>query len=234
MTAKQVPRTLTAIATIAALTLRRLVRGRALWVSFLIAGVPVVYAAAMSGAKRLGAGDELFVFETLVIAVLAPMFIASSIGEELEDRTMTYLWSRPVPRWSVLAGKLVALAPLAIAIVVASWTVASYVAWKAPPTVSTCAALAGGTLVMSMLATGLATLSPRHGMALSIVYVLFFDAPLGVLPATLRELSVTHQIRALSGLWRGESNTEVAIIALAAMACVWLGIAALRIRRLEA
>ena len=52
----------------------------------------------------------------------------------------------------------------------------------------------GGLFIVSALigviAAGIATLAPRHGMALAICYALFFDAPLGVLPATLKELSV--------------------------------------------
>lgn len=230
--AKLVPGALASTLTMAGLTWKRLVRGRALWVCLVIAILPVLYAAA---ASRTGApGQELFVFEVLVAAVLAPMFVASSIGEEIEDRTTTYLWSRPIPRWSIVVGKLLALVPVASVVVVGSWALSGQLAWHHGPTARTCAALVSGVFVLSVVSAGVATLAPRHGMALSICYILFFDSPLGVLPATLRELSVTHQVRALSGMFTEETGTQVPLIALAALTAVWGLIAAARIRRLEA
>ena len=109
---RSVPSGLATTRTMASLTLRRLTRGRALGVSLVIAALPVAYAAAMRAVGQTGIGQELFAFEVLVLAVLAPMLVGSSIGEEIEDRTTTYLWSRPVPRWAILAGKLAALAPV--------------------------------------------------------------------------------------------------------------------------
>ncbi len=229
---RTVPTGLGTTATIAALTWTRLLRGRALWVAILVAMLPLAYAAVTRSINE-PAGPELFAIEVLILAVLAPMLVGASIGEEIEDRTTTYLWSRPVPRWAVLAGKLVALAPLAAAIVIVSWIGAARLAWDTWPPLLSCAALGAGALTMSFLATGIATLAPRHGMALSIVYMLFFDFPVGILPATLRELSVAHQVRSLAGSNLLENDPVTAVIALAIISGVWILIAALRVRRLE-
>jgi len=219
--------------TMASLTLLRLTRGRALGVSLVIAALPVAYTAAMRAVDRLGVGPEVFAFEVLVLAVLAPMLVGSSIGEEIEDRTTTYLWSRPVPRWAILAGKLAALAPVAMLVITASWVAASFAAWGALPGVRTTVALAAGALVVSLVAMGISALGPRHGTALTISYLLFFDLPLGVLPATVKQISISFQVRALSGAWPGEGTAGGAVIALAAIAGIWTVVAALRIRRLE-
>lgn len=227
---KLVPGGLASTLTMAALTWKRLLRGRALVVALLIALIPIAYV----GAAGRGVGPELFVFEALVTAVLAPMFVAASIGEDIEDRTTTYLWSRPIPRWAIVAGKLLALVPAATAVVLASWMIAANLAWHELPAARTSIALAVGVLAISVLSAGIASLAPRHGMALSIVYVLFFDSPLGVLPATLRELSITHQIRVLSGGFPNENATNQAVIALAIMVTLWGVLAAWRMRRLEA
>src|SRR5688572_20755275 len=111
---------------IAAITLRRLVRGRALWVGGLVAGLPIAFAALLhqSNARATGTIVDVTAFETLVLAVLPALFVASSIGEEIEDRTTTYLWSRPIPRWAVLVGKLCALVPVIIVLVLPSWVLA--------------------------------------------------------------------------------------------------------------
>lgn len=227
---KLVPSGLASTLTMAALTWKRLVRGRAFMVALLIALIPVAYV----GAAGRGVGPELFVFEVLVTSVLAPMFVAASIGEDIEDRTTTYLWSRPIPRWAIVAGKLIALVPAATAVVLASWTIAANLAWHEMPPARTSLALAIGVAATSILSAGIASLAPRHGMALSIVYVLFFDSPLGVLPATLRELSMTHQVRVLSGMFPTENAVSQAGIALAIMAALWGALAAWRMRRLEA
>ena len=100
MTDRRVPTALSATATIASLTWRRLLRGRALWVSLAIALLPVLFAVIHRQLGMPPQQRDLFVFETLIQVLLAPMFVASSIGEEIEDRTTTYLWSRPVPRWA--------------------------------------------------------------------------------------------------------------------------------------
>lgn len=233
MSERTVPSALGSTLTMAGLTLKRLLRGRAVYVALVIAFLPVAYAAAMGGARGI-AGEEIFVFEVLVASVLAPMFVASSIGEEIEDRTTTYLWSRPIPRWSIIAGKLLTLVPIATAVVLASWAIASQIAWHTWPALRPCAALAAGVAVLSILSSGIAALAPRHGMALTICYILFFDSPLGVLPATLRELSVTHQVRALSGLWPTDAATSTPLLALGILALVYGTLAALRIRKLEA
>ena len=219
--------------TIAHVTWLRLIRGRALWVAFLIAFVPIAYASAMKGRRGDLAiiGIELFTFINLIIAVLAPMFVASSIGEDIEDRTATYLWSRPVPRWAVFAGKLVALVPITAALALVSWNLSAYIAWGIVPAAYTSVAVIAAAASVSVESAGIASLAPKHGMALSIVYMLFVDLPLGVRPATLREISLSYQARVLAALEEGYAST--AAIAIVSVCAVWALIAAWRVRRLE-
>jgi len=239
----RIPGGLASTRTIAALTVTRLLRGRALWVSVIIASLPVLFASAMRTQGGQGIPLDVMIFELLLLAVLPPMFVASSIGEEIEDRTTTYLWSRPVPRWSLLAGKLCALVPIASALVVASWVLALSVglagASESPQLpaggLRPCVALGAGAAAIALVATGIATLVPKHGLPLTIAYMLFFDLPVGAMPVSLSELSVTHQVRALSGMFP-ETGSEVtgAALALAVLGALWLGVALMRIRRLEA
>ena len=235
MTAKRIPSGMSSTLVLAGVTWLRLVRGRALWVSLLIAALPCLYAVMMRGPDGSRAiTDELYAFEILVLAILAPMFISSSLGEEIEDRTTTYLWSRPIPRWAVLAGKLLALVPIVIAIACASWLAAANIAWSMMPPARSFLALALGATGIAMIATGIATIAPKHGMALTICYLLFFDLPIGVLPATLQEMSVTHQLRTLSGLWPIDGTFVEGLVGLTIIAAVWAALAIVRIRRLEA
>src|SRR5262249_23175356 len=151
---------------------------------------------------------------------------AASVGEEIEDKTTAYLWSRPVPRGSILAGKLVALVPIAIALQLISVATATLAGWGQVPSAASFAGFAAAVGAGSGIAAGISTLVPRYGMALTMCYMLLFDLVIGELPASLREISVTAQAReiALGG------DIAQAFVMMAIVGGVWLGIAVWRMR----
>lgn len=221
------------IAVIAELAVRRLVRGRALWVAGVIALLPVMFAVAMR--RHAVTAFDLLTFQLLVVAVLPAMLVSAAIGEDIEDRTITYVWSRPVPRWAMPIGKLAALAPISVVLVAASWSAAWALGFTTAPPLRSVLAVALGAATVSVVAAGLAMLVPRHGMALAICYVLFFDLPVGVLPASIQQLSATRHVRAVADIGgRDPSTLAGALIGLGAIAAVWLAIVLWRTRRLEA
>jgi ABC-type transport system involved in multi-copper enzyme maturation permease subunit len=212
--------------TIIGVTWRRFLRGRAVWVAILIAILPVIMAAVVPDM------DPVTVVQTFVMLLLPPMFVAAAIGEEIEDRTSTYLWSRPIARWTLLVGKLLALAPIAVALITLGWLAALQVAGDEPSARTTLAFAAGG-LAASAMSAGIGMVVPKHGMALSIVYLVILDLPIGAIPASVQSISLTRQVRLLSGLDDPSSITEPAIT-MAIIAAVWLAIGLWRLRRLEA
>ena len=222
---------------IAALTLRRLLRGRAVWISVLIAALPIAFVAILraQSTEPLTDVDDILVFVMLLLAIIPGMFVASSIGEDIEDRTMTYVWSRPVPRWAVLAGKLLALAPLVAVLVAGSWFVAVLLATGSPPSTLSVVALAAGSFTACFVAAAISTLVPKHGMSLTIAYMLFFDIPVGVMPISLAKLSLTYQLRTLSDHPGSPFVSEPidGAIGLAVLGALWIAVALWRIRRLE-
>lgn len=231
------------IATIARLTLARLRHGRVLWAAMFIALLPSIAAVVLSSHVR-DASDRaemitaLYVPQLLVLALIPALFVASSIGEEIEDRTITYLWSRPLPRWHVIAGKLVALAPISIAITLLGWLLAVKIGSEAVAPTWTLIGLGAAALAISMISAGIATLAPKHGMALAIVYMLLFDLPIGEIPASLQVLSVTHQARRIAGIGAhgigSMTDHATPAITMAIIAALWLAVGLWRIRRLEA
>ncbi|MDQ3364564.1 MAG: ABC transporter permease [Myxococcota bacterium] len=233
---REIPSGLASAVTIAMLTWKRLSRGKALWVGAIIASVPVLFASAMRTTGTGGAPADLMVFEVLMLAVLPAMFVSSSIGEEIEERTTVYLWSRPVPRWAVLAGKLGALVPVVLGLGLGSWVAALFLGPKLAPTVEALIAIAAGGTAICLVAAGIATLVPKHGMPLTISYMLFFDLPVGLMPVSLSELSITHQIRVISGigLETHQVHSMTGVLPLAILSALWLSVALLRIRKLEA
>jgi len=222
------------IKTLAQLTLTRLVRGKTLWIAIAAALLPVGFAAIrnsqLEDTSRVA--GEVLSFVILLVAVLPAVLVAGSVGEDIEDRTATYLWSRPVAREAVIAGKLVALVPIAAIIVVASWFAGAEVGSGVAPSPQSLGGIAAGVVASSLAATGIATLVPKHGTALTVVYMLLFDIPVGVLPASLRYLSITHLTDALAND-RAKDSPAVCGIALAIVGAIWLVVAIFRIRRME-
>jgi ABC-type transport system involved in multi-copper enzyme maturation permease subunit len=221
----------TSVLVLARLTLTRVLRGRAVWVSAAIASFPLLFALAMRTKRDpSGLADDLLGFVQLLMAIIPAMFVASSLGEEIEDRTTTYLWSRPLRRWHVLAGKLVALVPIVCGLCVASWVVALALA-GGDPTLRGVLGIAAGAATASLAGAALSLLAPRFGMALTIAYLLF-DLALGALPAALRGLALSYHTRVIAGVEPGSVPTTV--VELGVVALVWGAIATWRMNRLEA
>ena len=110
---------------LARLALTRLLRGKALWFALGLGLLPSLLALAW----RAGNAEVMTVWErsvtsyALVMTIIAPILVASSLSDEIDDRTAAYLWSRAVPRWTVVAGKLLALAPVVAVALVLGLTV---------------------------------------------------------------------------------------------------------------
>jgi len=233
MIARSVPGALSSVWTLAAITLNRLGRGKALWIGLLIAALRVLYAGLVRGRLDLASPDRLFQSSMPLLALLPAVFVGASIGEELDDHTSTYVWSRPIARWAVLAGKLCALTPIVLALIVGSWYAAIELATQAAPSAISCLALAAGAVATSLVAAGIATVMPRHGRAMTIGYLLV-DIFVGLLPFSLSELSITHQVHVLARLTDDAPAIAMPLIAMAVVSGVWAAIGFVRIGRLEA
>jgi hypothetical protein len=225
-----VPPSSVMIRTLAGVTLKRLTRGKALWIAAVLAALPVVFASVVQARGRPASPGELLAPSLLLFAVLPALLVGAAVGEELEDRTSTYLWSRPIMRWAVLAGKLIALTPIVVVLSVGGWASASALA-GATPSIAGCIGLAAGAIASSLVVAGIAVVVPRHGMALAIAYMLV-DLFIGELPVSLQQLSVTYHTRAITDL-QDAPAIAAPLIGLIVIAGVWTAIGFRRIRRIE-
>lgn len=229
-----VPGAATQVLALVRLTWMRVFRGKALFVCFFIALAPILIGFAMR--SRSEAGDVIAGAELIAMTLLSPVFVSASIGDEIEDRTSTYLWSRPLPRWVMIVGKLVALAPIAMILVALGYNLAMLLGTAGFPTLRSTLAFAAGAATVSTMSAGIATIVPRFGMAMSIAYIVLFDTGIGLIPASLQTISVTRQVRLLSGLSTlgDEAPAIVApLVTMAILGGVWLAIGLWRVRRLE-
>lgn len=215
----------------------RMIRGRTIWVAWIFALMPVALTLVLSRGGHAVSWDELFTPLLLLAGVVVPLFMASSMAEEIEDRTFTYLWSRPVPRWSVVVGKLMAAAPIATGILAVA--------------VGLCFAFAGGggggggslgreigAMAADVVATcgvaaGLAVLLPRQGLWATYAYLLVLDLPISGLPVSLHNLSIFYQTRVVAGSGGLDASAWSGLAWLAGIGAVWLAIGLLRLTRAE-
>lgn len=222
-----------ATAVLARMTARRLFRTRSFWLSVALAGLPLLFLAGLASEWT---ADErwrrVLVAMAPVLGVLVPLNLASIIAEEAEEATYSFLWSRPLPRWSVTAGKSAALLPFAtglmIAAVIGSWAISTsgdHVDWL----LRGIAAAVLGCAAAGALSVALGTLVRRQAIATSVGYLLVVDFPMGKIPLSISNLSITGHFTDLAS---GES-TVTAIIWLAAMTAVWSAIAVWRVGRIE-
>lgn len=111
---------------IAALTLREMVGQRRSLLLLVFALFPVLLAiifrfADVDETPQRIAADLLVFVVNLVLPLTALVFGTAALGSEFDEGTAVYLLSKPIPRWKVFAGKLLA-AWAATALVVCSAT----------------------------------------------------------------------------------------------------------------
>ncbi|HVV87100.1 MAG TPA: ABC transporter permease [Kofleriaceae bacterium] len=216
----------------------RVVRGRALWVMAAIALLPTLMAVVAAGTGHLDerSWERVFAPCLFVLVVVPPVLVASAVADEVEDKTAAYLWSRALPRWTVVVGKLVGLAPLCALLVAGSGAVA-YLAGNLASVTPThelvrgLVGLAAGGLAASAIAAMAGIVLPRHAVAVTIGWMLIVDAPLGALDIRLHHLSTTFGALAIAGL--NDGTALAGGITLAVLAAVAVSVACWRISRME-
>jgi ABC-2 type transport system permease protein len=221
---------------IARVTLTRMLRGRSIWVVAALCVLPAIWAAI----RKVDTVDDMgLVFGTwaLLLTILPPVLLASAIGEEIEERTASYLWSRPIPRWSIVIGKMVALVPvlwlaLGASVLVPFYAFVPDAAAHGEVGARIAAMAIFATLGASAVTAGLTTIAPRHGTILSIAYLLFIDDPLAAIDTSISRMSVVYNSLQIAGI-QSSQTLGSSIAWLAGLIAVWVGIAVWRIRRLE-
>jgi ABC-2 type transport system permease protein len=234
------------ILVIARMTLMRLVRGRSLWISVLLAVMPIAFAVLLA-SQRASAADAREAVGAmtvrLLILVAAALLLAPAIAEEVELGTISYLWSRPVPRASVPLGKVVAIAPL----LMIAFGVSLAIAWSitstggdewglrpGPPLLRVELVMMGEILAACLFAVGAGAVFPKHPFVFVMAYVLLGEQTLSFVPG-FASLSIAHHALEAAQLPSGGTEEKLAnaIGGMIVLAVLWLGIGLWRLGRTE-
>ena len=180
------------------LSLRQLAGVRRLLIVSLLTLLPVALALAI----RFGAGDDAEtddvitgVIDAILVAGILPLvtmaLATASFGNELEDKTLSYIMLKPLPRWKIALPKLIAPILVAGPLVVISGAAAAYIGldsgFKTPLAVG--AALLVGVVAYSAVFTWAGLITTR-ALSFAIVYVFLWEGVVSTFISGVRYLSV--------------------------------------------
>lgn len=197
---------MTAISTLADLTLRALLGRRRTLLLLLLATLPVAVAllARVGGGSS---GDIEEILDTMVIRIVLPLSAlvlgTSALGAELDDGTAVYILAKPIPRWQVVAAKLLVAGALTAALAVGSTVVTGFVAAGASgeglrTTLGYAVAVGLASFAYAALFMALSVMTTR-ALIVGLIYTLVWEGVLASILEGTRILSVREATLALAG-----------------------------------
>ncbi|MBW3662524.1 MAG: hypothetical protein KY469_05425 [Actinobacteria bacterium] len=212
-----------------------LTRGRLLF--SLAAGVLVVLGGVAIGAvdapSRAATGFVQGPALGFLVPVVSLIFAVAVLGDLAEDRTLVYVWLRPIARTRLAVTAFVAALTTVLPLTVVPTGLAAVVSGRPGLTVGAMlgAALGAGAYSALFLGLGLRT---RRSLAWGLLYVLLWEDVLSNVSSDLATLSVRRYVGSiLSGLGEGVEVrfpvgvisavlTLVSVAVLGVVICSWL------------
>ena len=157
-----------------------------------------------------------------VVPVLGAFYGTSLIADEVEDRTLTYLFTRPIPRGAVIVGKYLAYLACTTAVVLPSVTAVyllitplagGSIGATFPQLVTDLGLLAVGLAVYGAVFALIGALVPRPLVA-GLMLVFGWEQLALLVPGYLRRLTVAHYLQALVPHTMPQDDTVAAIQSL--------------------
>lgn len=185
---------------IAGLTLRQSLARRRWIVVGVLAALPVIMASltrvyASQDQEPIGVLIEILsaLTFTVVVPIVALTLASSGFGAEVDDGTVVYLLTKPIPRAGIVLTKLLVTALVCVTLLVVSTLAAGLIVLGGFDATRlligfTAGAAVGGVLYTAIfLALGLVT---RRGMLVGLVYLVVWEGALSRLFAGTRSLSI--------------------------------------------
>ncbi|MEI8333472.1 MAG: ABC transporter permease subunit [Chloroflexota bacterium] len=184
-------------------------------------------------------GDALILH--VVLPIVALLFGTAVIGAEIDDGTIVYLISKPVPRLEIVLAKLLVAEAVTLALVVPMTLATTLIVLAGAPgadleiVAGSTVGVAVGAIVYVAIFVAMSVLTSR-ALVLGLAYVLIWEGFLASLFAGTRNLSVREYAVSIGGWIAGQSiaDTEPIAVGLAAGLAVAVTIiaVAITIRRL--
>lgn len=228
-----------------ALSIRQLAGGKRIWLMLVLAAIPLVFAVIFTLVDSEATAAEFSdgLTNALIASTILPLVMlvlaTAAFGNELEDRTLSFLVLKPIARWRIVVPKLFAsLIVGGLPVVLSGW-LATLIVTDGDPghAAATAAALLVGAVAYAALFTW-AGLAVRHALPFGVAYIFVWEAALssflgGTRFFSVRQytLAVVHgiddsRLRGASielGLIEGLIGAAVAVAVFTALATRRLG-----------
>ena len=141
----------------------------------------------------------------LVRAILPIVIMAlatAAFGNELEDRTLSHLVLKPIPRWSIVLPKFLAVTLIGGPLIIASGVITTFIGLEGEvrPTIAAGVGLLVGVVTYSAIFTWAGLMSTR-ALGIALVYVFLWEGLLSQFLGGIRFLSVRgYTIATMYGL----------------------------------
>jgi ABC-type transport system involved in multi-copper enzyme maturation permease subunit len=196
------------------LSLRQMLGGKKIWVLGVFLSLPVLLLLLVLAASGFDFPEDdevdieglamsafLYIVYPQTLCILASLLYgASLLAGEIEDKTLTYLFTRALPRWKVLLGKYLATASALSVMIMASMSMA-YLLCSLPfaPRVwlALAATITSACFAFTALFCLLGLFVPRRAIPVGLLYAVVVEGFLSVVPAVVNELTVSYYLRSL-------------------------------------
>ena len=209
-----------------------------------LAGLPVLVAAVMlrSATAPSVADFERSVLSAMLAGAITPLVVLAlagpAFGNEVEDRTLANLVLTPLPRWRIVAAKLLAAISVAAPFVVGSALATSWLAFlgdaQAVLAVTASALLAVVLYAAAFTWLGLVT---TQAIGAGLLYIVLWEGLFSGFVTGVRRLSIRHHALAfMHGLDTrrfAEGDHPGLALVIVGAAVVSVGFAWLAVRRLR-
>ena len=225
----------------------------------------ILDAFGIGGSIRMGgapvAGGAVFgnmiwlLYLRFLVPVLGVFYGTSLIADEVDDKTLTYLFVRPISRSAVLVGKYVAYVVTTVSVVLPS-VVVLYLCVQPLGHGSLAEGFLGMLTDLGLLAVGLAAYGAlfaligagfKHPLVAGLVFVIGWEQLAMVLPGYLRKLTIAYYLQALvphvmpaeglgsalQSLFRDVPSPATSLTTLFAMIVIFLALAGWAVERRE-
>lgn len=217
----------TAVWTMFRLALARQCRARRMLVVLGLFALPVAFAvlARVYDEEQFDTAEveTLLVFYFIphaLVPLVALLHASGMVQDELEEQTLTYLLVRPLPRWTIYVGKLLATI-LITSLVAGVFTMATLavINWGAPEFWSgivldrapkTAVAMALALMAYCSL-FGCLSLFLRRSLAVGVAYIIILEGVFANIPFIVREATVMYYFRVLCTRWLDLRDNEWSI-----------------------
>ncbi|HQZ38772.1 MAG TPA: ABC transporter permease subunit [Vicinamibacterales bacterium] len=186
----------------------------------LVVGGPVLLAVIVRALDMFGltalrvngqavGGTSVFgvliwmLFLRFIVPVLAVFYGTALMADEVEDKTLTYLFTRPIPRGAVLVGKYLAYVTCTMLVVLPAVVLVYFlvVPFRAVPGSFTSLVTDLGLLGLGLAVYGAVFAFVgayfKRPLVLGLVFVFGWEPTVMVLPGYLKQFTVAHYLQAL-------------------------------------